>query len=93
MPANGGPGIIEIPATIYPGMFEGEVQVTVNIGGEAINLIVSTDLVVPTTAELNDEGVQGQLKVEIVQRIEEGFLIHLPGEVQGASNRVEYAVA
>jgi hypothetical protein len=92
MPTNGGPGIIKIPATIYPGMFEGEVQVTVQIAGESINLIVSTDSVEMEHAP-SDSGTRGQLRAEIVQRIDDGFLIHLPGEVQGASNRMQYAIA
>ena len=93
MPTNGGPGIIKIPAKIYPGMFEGEVQVTVEIGGEEINLIVSVDFVDMPEENLTDDGVAGELHIEIVEKIPSGYLVHLPGEVQGASNRAEYAPA
>ena len=92
MPANGGPAIIKIPARIYPGMFEREVQVTVKIDGEEINLIVPTDSVeMPEAA--SDEGTKGLLRVEIVQKTSDGFLVDLPGEVQGASSRIEYVMA
>jgi hypothetical protein len=91
MPSNGGPGIIRIPATIYPGMFEGEVQVTVEIAGKKINLIVSTDSV--EMQDLPSEtGGKGLLLAEIVQKVGDRLLIDLPGEVQGASNR-QYAAA
>ena len=86
---GGTTGIIDIPATIYPGMFEGEFQVNVKINGDDINLIVSTDSV-----EISEEptiaGLEGKLLAEVIKKTEEGFLIHLPGEVQGASNRMEY---
>ena len=90
MAANGGPGIIKFHATIYPGMFEGEVQVTVKIDDEEINLIVSTDSVEISEAP-TDDGVQGLLRAEIVERNEDGLLIDLPGEVQGASSRIQRA--
>jgi len=90
MPTNGGPGIIRIPATIYPGMFEGEVHVTVEVNGEEINLIVSTDSVEMSESP-SDQGVEGVLFAEIVDRTEDGFLIDLPGEVQGVSSRMKYA--
>ena len=93
MPSNGeGPEIIEIPAVIYPGMFEGELQVSVKIEGEEINLMVSPDSVKLTTSP-NDKGVEGTLLAQVVQRTADEVLIHLPGEVQGASNRIQYAVA
>jgi hypothetical protein len=92
MPTNGGPGIIKIPATIYPGMFDGEVQVTVQIGDESINLIVSTDSV-DMEHPPSENGTKGQLRAEIVQKLEGGFLIDLPGEVQGVSNRLQYGFA
>ena len=94
MPSNGeGPEIIEIPARIYPGMFEGEFQVSVEIQGEEINLMVSPDSVKFATPP-NENGVEGTLLAEVVQRTPgDEVLIHLPGEVQGASNRIQYAAA
>ena len=89
MRINGLTGIIDLPATIYPGMFEGEVQVTVKINGDEINLIVSMDSV-EITEEPSDKGLEGTLLAEIVNKTDKGYLIHLPGEVQGASNRIEY---
>ncbi len=91
MPSNGDPEVHEISATVYPGMFEGELQVSVKINDEEINLIVSTDFVT-FTEPLSDEGVKGTLRAEVVEKTDEGILISLPGEVQGASNRV-YAAA
>lgn len=90
MGSNGGPGIIKFSATIYPGMFEGEVQVTVKINNEEINLIVSTDSVEMSEAP-TDDGVQGLLRAEIVERTKDGLLIDLPGEVQGVSSRIQFA--
>jgi hypothetical protein len=90
MPPNGGPATIDIPATVYPGMFKGEVQVTIKIGSEEINLMVSEDFV-EVESELTTDGVPGTLIVDIVSKTEEGYLVHLPGEVHGVTNRVEYA--
>lgn len=89
MRINGGTGIIDLPATIYPGMFEGEYQVTVQINGDKINLIVSVDSV-EINEKPSDEGLEGTLLAEVIKKTDEGYLIHLPGEVQGASNRIEY---
>jgi hypothetical protein len=89
MSSNGGPGIVRIPATIYKGMFDREVQVTVKIDQERINLIVPIDSV-EMSEPPNDEGVEGVLCAEIVEKTKDGLLIDLPGEVQGVSSRVTY---
>jgi hypothetical protein len=91
MPANGGPAIIKIPATVYPGMFRGEVQVSIRIEDREINLMVSEDFVEFNESELSNEGVPGILIADIVSKTDEGYLVHLPGEAQGATNRVEWA--
>ena len=89
MLSNGGPGIVKIPATIYRGMFDREVQVTVEIGQKQINLIVSIDSV-EISEPPNDEGVKGILCAEIVEKTGDELLIDLPGEVQGVSSRMTY---
>jgi len=89
MSSNGGPGIVKIPAMIYRGMFDREVQVTVEIGREQINLIVSVDSV-EISEPPNDQGIKGVLCAEIVEKTRDGLLIDLPGEVQGVSSRVTY---
>ena len=91
MPPNGGPAKIDIPATVYPGMFKGEVQVSVNIGDQEINIIVSEDDAKYDHSVLSDKGIPGILIADIVSKTDDGFLVHLPGEVQGATNRVELA--
>lgn len=85
------PSTVRIPARIFPGMFRGELQVTVHVGGEEINLMVSEDFVEFDKDRLSAEGVDGVLIVDIVKSTPEGYLVHLPGEVQGATNRVEYS--
>ena len=89
MASNGGPGIVKIPAVIYTGMFDREVQVTVEIGQEKINLMVPIDSV-EMSEPPNDRGVKGLLCAEIVAKTKDGLLIDLPGEVQGVSSRVTY---
>lgn len=79
---------VKIDATVYPGVFDGEYQVTVNVAGKDININVSEEFVevglTPTP-----EGVQGFLKVNIVGKTDAGmFVLALPGEVQGAPSRV-----
>lgn len=91
MAGNYEAGKVEIPAKIYPGMFRGEVQATIHIGGQEINLIVPDDVVKFPEQELTAGGVDGVLIADIVRRTPDGYLVNLPGEVQGATNRVEYA--
>lgn len=84
-------GKVEIPARIYPGIFPGEVQATVVINNQDIHLIVSSESV-RHEQEIVTKGIDGVLIAEIVSKTNDGYLINLPGEVQGATNRVEYAV-
>ena len=89
MPANGGPGTVKMRAVISLGIFSGEFQVTVQLGEDReIHLNVSEDFVEvpePPTAD----GVNGFLKVDIIEKEGSQFLVALPGEVQGAPNRVK----
>lgn len=86
MKPNGDP-VAKIPVRVYPGIFEGEYQVSVNTDQGEVHLNVSSDFVeveeVPT-----DSGVTGRLRVDIVRENEDRFLVALPGEVQGAPSRV-----
>jgi hypothetical protein len=77
----------KMPATVYSGVFDREYQVTVKLEDREINLTVSDDFV-EFTAPPTDEGVAGFLKVDIVARDGDKFVIALPGEVQGAVSRV-----
>ena len=82
--AGGGP---MLPAIIYPGVFEGEYQVTVQAADKEINLNVGTAFVV-VEGEPKPEGTKGYLRVQIVRAENGTFLVALPGEVQGESSRV-----
>lgn len=86
MKPNGDP-VAKIPVRVYPGIFEGEYQVTVNTDRGEVHLNVSSDFVevdeVPT-----ESGVRGHLRVDIVTVNKERFVVALPGEVQGAPSRV-----
>lgn len=86
MKPNGDP-VAKIPVRVYPGIFEGEYQVTINTDQGEVHLNVSIDFVevdkVPT-----ESGVGGLLKVDIIKENEDRFLVALPGEVQGAPSRV-----
>lgn len=79
--------VVKIPATIYSGVFDREYQVALTIEGKDVILTVSEDFV-DFDAQPTDEGVEGFLKVDIVERDGDKFTIALPGEVQGASSRV-----
>lgn len=86
MKPNGDPEM-KMPVTVYPGVFEGEYQVTITTDRGEIHLNVSNDFVevdeVPT-----ENGVEGRLKVDIVRKQnEDRFIVALPGEVQGAPSR------
>lgn len=79
---------VKIKATIYPGVFDSEYQVTVNVTGRDINIHVSGDFV-EVGASPTPEGIEGFLKVYIVEKTDDGkFVIALPGEVQSAPSRI-----
>ncbi len=86
---NGDPGIFEIPAVIYKGMFESEVQVTIKPNGDDIHLFAPINSVeLAGEAPHGDVGVKGILKAEIVEKTSDGYLIYFPGDVQNGSNRL-----
>lgn len=79
---------VKIKGTVYPGVFDGEYQVTLSVSGREININVSDDFV-ETSAPPTREGVEGFLKVNIVGKTQDDkFILALPGEVQGAPSRV-----
>lgn len=79
--------MVTIPATIYPGVFDREYQVKIEVGGEPIYLTASEDFVVPDTTP-TETGVTGRLKVDIVGFTKEGkAILALPGEVHGGTSR------
>jgi hypothetical protein len=80
-------GMLEIPATVYPGMFDREFQVAVNIRGREIIVIVSGDDVTLDEARPSETGSKGRLRVFLVTADERGFLLDLPGEPLGATRR------
>lgn len=79
-------GTFEIPAKVYPGMFEREYQVTIQILGREITVIVSSDDI-ELKAKPVEQGVEGKLKVALVAADEASVLIDLPGEPLGTSRR------
>ena len=78
--------VLEIPAKVYPGMFEREFQATISVLGLAITVIVSTDDVI-FEGTLSEAGVNGKLKVFLVDSDDKGLLIDLPGEPLGTTRR------
>lgn len=80
-------GVLEIPATVYPGMFDREFQVSVKIGGQEITVIVSGDHVIWAGAAPSEAGSKGKLKVFLVTADKDRFLFDLPGEPLGAARR------
>ena len=85
------PQWLEIPAKIYPGMFERELQATIEISGKEVTVIVSRDDVVlekTVSPVLPDTGVPGKLLVSLLDEDDEtGLLISLPGEPLGFNRR------
>ncbi len=78
--------VLEIPAKVYPGMFEREFQATITVHGLAITVIVSTDDVI-FEGTPSEAGVNGKLKVFLVDSDDRGLLIDLPGEPLGTTRR------
>jgi len=86
--APNGTRSMKIEARIYPGVFEGEYQVTISAEGREVHLNVSGDFVQVDDAA-SEEGTPGFLMVDVVGPAEdEDYLVALPGEPQGATNRV-----
>jgi hypothetical protein len=79
--------LLEIPATVYPGMFDRELQATIIFRGREITIIVSHDDVVLERMPPPEDGLVGLLKVHLVDADDRGLLIDLPGEPLGASRR------
>lgn len=79
---------LEIPATVFPGMFEREFQATIIYRGRPITVIVSPDDVVLEGAIPSDAGSAGRLRVYLVDADDKGLLIDLPGEPLGWSRRL-----
>ena len=77
----------EIPATVYPGMFDREFQVAVRIRGQEIIVIVSGDDVILAEARPSEAGSKGKLRVFLVTADKKGFLFDLPGEPLGTTRR------
>jgi len=80
-------GVLEIPATVYPGMFDREFQVAVRIRGREIIVIVSGDDVILAEAGPSEAGSKGKLRVFLVTADKKGFLFDLPGEPLGTTRR------
>ena len=80
-------GILEIPATVYPGMFDREFQVAVKIRGRQIIVIASSNDVIFAEARPSETGSKGRLRVFLVDADDRGFLFDLPGEPLGISRR------
>ena len=79
--------VLEIPATVYPGMFDREFQAAVKIRGREIIVIVSGDDVIFAEARPSETGSKGRLRVFLVTADDKGFLLDLPGEPLGTTRR------
>ena len=82
--------VAAVPANIYPGMFDEEVQATIKVGGREVTVFTAKSNVVTDKAP-SEKGTPGRLKVYLVDVSEKGFLIDLPGEALGATRRVRVA--
>jgi len=80
-------GVLEIPATVYPGMFDREFQAAVKIGGREIIVIVSGDDLILAEVAPSETGSKGKLRVFLVTADDRGFLLDLPGEALGTTRR------
>jgi hypothetical protein len=78
---------VQVPVTVYPGVFPKEYQVTLTVGGREISANVSEQFV-RLEGDVDKNGVQGYLTVTIVDRTGDQVMISLPGEVLGAPSRV-----
>ena len=79
---------VKIEADIYPGVFEGEFQVTIRAEGREVHLNVSRDFV-QVEGKPSEQGTAGFLMVDIVGDSDDGhYVVALPGEPQGATSRV-----
>jgi hypothetical protein len=89
MPEEITTGVHRLPATVYPGVFPGEYQVTIQVAEDReININVGRAFV-EIEEEPSEEGINGFLKVQILRAENGTFLVALPGEVQGESSRVQ----
>ncbi len=79
--------VLEIPAKVYPGMFDREFQATITVHGLAITVFVSSDDVT-FEGTPSEAGVTGKLKVFLVDSDDRGLLIDLPGEPLGTTRRL-----
>lgn len=78
--------VLEVPATVYPGMFERELQATLKIQGQEVTVLVSpSDVIVERVP--SDAGIRGKLKIFLVGADERSIVIDLPGEPLGTYRR------
>lgn len=85
--APNGSHSFKIPAKVFPGVFPGEFQVTIEAEGQQVHLNVSGDFV-EFTGTPTEEGADGFLLVDIVGDADGLYLVALPGEPQGTTSRV-----
>jgi hypothetical protein len=79
--------VIEVPAKVYPGTFERELQATVNIQGQEVTVIVSSGDVVIEETPPPESGILGKLNVLLVGADEQSVVVDLPGEPLGTYRR------
>lgn len=82
-----GTGSAKIPARVFPGIFDEEFQVTVRIGQQEVSSNVAGDFVV-VEGKPGEDGIDGFLKIDIVDDTGDAFVVVLPGEVEGLPSRV-----
>lgn len=78
---------VEVPVTVYPGVFPAEYQVTLNLSGHDISANVSAKFV-RLEGEVNERGAKGYLTVRILDRRDKEVIVGVPGEVFGAPSQV-----
>ncbi len=88
--APNGTRSMKIAASVYPGMFKGEYQVTISAEGREVHLNVSEDFV-QVSGQPSEKGLPGFLMVDIVGDAGGDYLVALPGEPQGTPSRVTLA--
>ncbi|MFQ5879787.1 MAG: hypothetical protein ACE5IZ_06425 [Dehalococcoidia bacterium] len=96
LPENDGSmqvGRVNVPCTIYPGFFDGEYQVTLEIPRLGrVGLFVSASLVDTKGKTPTAEGVPGTISVDLVAAEGDRIILELPGDTVQVGPRVQVPV-
>ena len=95
LPGNGqslGVAAVDIPCRVYPGMFDREYQVTVELPGHGklVTFAPKGYVKIPGGGEVGPEGADGSVLAAIVEDIEgaDDLVVQLPGDAMPSGSRV-----